>query len=165
MVAAADAKRWLMELFAYDVGEKQRLLRAATARGYGLPGAEFSRPYPGSSTTVQMQSTTQPAAPAASASPASPVSSTPSPPATDSGTAGPASSPGVGSVAKAVTAGLTALALAAGGVYAWTRTPAPVETPAAIAPAPTLAPQEYQVDWHVDLATGAMVVGQPKRIE
>lgn len=45
-LGVASARGWLHSLFVYDVAEKQRILRAATAKGYGLPPEEFARPFP-----------------------------------------------------------------------------------------------------------------------
>lgn len=47
-----QAKHWMRSLFAWDVSEKQRLVRAATAKGLGLEPQEYVHPFPGTPVNV-----------------------------------------------------------------------------------------------------------------
>ena len=50
-------RRWLAEKYVWHLGEQWRLSRAATARGMGLPGAEFAQPEPGTIVNMTTNST------------------------------------------------------------------------------------------------------------
>lgn len=43
-----QVRDWTAQLFVWDQAEKQRIVRAADARGYGLPEDIYARPFPGS---------------------------------------------------------------------------------------------------------------------
>lgn len=59
-----DARSALRDLFVHDVNNKQAILRAATAAGYGLPAetvAGLARPYPGSQVATNITTHNNPA--------------------------------------------------------------------------------------------------------
>lgn len=43
-----EVRSWMGQLFVWDQAEKQRIVRAAQAQGYGLPDEMYARPFPGS---------------------------------------------------------------------------------------------------------------------
>lgn len=106
-----QVRDWVAQMFVWDQAEKQTIARAAMAQGFNLPDAMYARPFPGSVSSLSVQ--TQ--APAAQ-----PTVATPKP------------ARGVGTLAKV---GLgAALALGAGGLGSgitallMNRTPAALNT-------------------------------------
>ena len=58
-----ETKAHLRELFVYDANNKQAILRAATAAGYGLPPeavAGLARPFPGSQVATNITTNNNP---------------------------------------------------------------------------------------------------------
>lgn len=138
-MALGDVQRWLGELMAYHVGEQQRLQRAVAAKGYGLNPLEFSRSYPGSVQTTNLQQVTAPA-------------KAQEPPMQSNGFA-----------RKALMGGALAVTLAS-GIVGYQALARPRADPAP-QPAPVLQEQEYEVQWQVDPKTGEMKVSPPKRLK
>lgn len=57
-----DVKDWLRQLMVWDNAEKGHILRAGMAQNLGLDPAQYTRPFPGSPSTVTIMNTpTQPA--------------------------------------------------------------------------------------------------------
>src|SRR5580704_10518443 len=127
MVADTNFRNWLGELFVHDVGEKQRITRAAMSKGLGINPVDYARPYPGSnsSTVNNVTSANLPSTPAATAVAPTPAAST------LSATPGPTTPATAGTSASTPTtvilAALAALGIGVGGTAIATRpaTPTP----------------------------------------
>jgi len=53
-ITKAQTRQYLYDLHVDDVSQKQHILRAAMASGYGLDAASFTRPFPGSTTITNV---------------------------------------------------------------------------------------------------------------
>ncbi len=71
------ARRGLLELFLYDRNMNDSILRAATAKGYGLDSSPYASPYPGSVNVTLQEAAKPPIVP----TPAPPPPAASSPPA------------------------------------------------------------------------------------
>lgn len=118
----------LHDLWIWDTGEKQRMMREATAQGFGLAGSDYNRPFPGSTTNVTVTAP-PPAAPAVAA-----------PAVQAAATAG-------STLAKVLGAGV--LGAAASGAGLWALLPRAAQTPPATPPAAEkkVDPVELDVQW------------------
>jgi hypothetical protein len=140
-----SARDWLRQTVVVDAAERQHIARAALAKNLGLNPDQYTRPFPGSPTVVNVSATEQTTA--ASAAPTPPVPPAPLPPASPQ-------QPG-GFVKLALVAALAA-GTGAGGYFLGKPTP-----PAA---APTPAATAKAQDWEVKIKVvdGKLVPdGQP----
>lgn len=72
-LARARSQERMWAMMAHDYNEKTRMLRAAMARGQGLPEADFATLYPGGQQTYNLTQVAQPAPASIPAAPAVPA--------------------------------------------------------------------------------------------
>lgn len=147
-----DARRWMLEKFVHHLGEMWRMDRATTARGRGLPAAEFAQPQAEPVTNIHMTSTSTSTPTPAPAVPATP-------PAGKRGHAG-----------AALLCILALLATVAGGSLVLLRVTQNVPPPTIAVPstAPAKTPQvdpiELELQWWTD-EKGQVHFGQPRPVK
>jgi hypothetical protein len=143
-----DVRRWLAEKFVWHWGEQLRMQRAAAARGFGLPGAEFASSEPANSVSLTTHQTT----------------------ATSYGSRVWPWLAGLGIVLAFIAASILVAAFWGSGKPPVTTqqtapppSTAPAQSPAQSPATPPVDPIELEVQWWTDEA-GKIHFGQPKPV-